>query len=220
MQMNTPAFVKDASAMSRQSLLPILIVLALTVVAVTPAVAAVTPAVAAVTSAVAAKDYSAERFDGQFALQPDGSALATEKVIFRFEGGPFTYAFRDIEPTGTDGIAFVEASMDGKEMPLGTNAGQVELTGSDPLKVKWHFAPASDTTHEFVVRYRVAGIVRKLDADTIRWRAIPQDHDYVIERSTITLTYPPTARPIEQPALSRDFEASITDGVGNHNDIP
>ncbi len=180
--------------MARKILLSILIVLALTVVAVSPA--------------LAAKDYRAERFDVQFDLQPDGSALVTETVVFRFEGGPFTFAFRDIGPTETDGVTFIEARMDGEAMPLGTSAGQVEVTGGNPLKVKWHFAPTSDTTHEFVVRYRAAGIVRKLAADTIHWRAIPQEHDYPIDRSSITLTYPTTARPIEPPTLDRDFESS------------
>ncbi len=180
--------------MTHKILLTLLIVLTLTAFAVNPV--------------LAAKDYRAERFDVQFDLQPDGSALVTEAVVFRFEGGPFTYAFREIEATETDGITFIDASMDGVEMPLGTNAGQVEVTGSDPLTVKWHFASTSDTTHEFVVRYRVDGVVRKLDADTIRWRAIPQEHAYPIERSAITLTYPATARPIESPTLDREFESS------------
>ena len=180
--------------MSRKSLLSSLIVLALALVGVTPA--------------LAGKDYRAERFDVQFDLQPDGSALVTETVVFRFEGGPFTYAFRDIEPTETDGVTFISAGMDGDAMPPGTKAGQVEVTGRDPLKVKWHFAPTSDTTHEFVVRYRVAGVVRKLDADTIRWRAIPQEHDYPIARSSITLTYPETTYSLEPPTLDREFEAT------------
>ena len=180
--------------MSRTILLSVLIVLALMLVTANPI--------------LAAKDYRAERFDVQFDLQPNGSALVTETVVFRFEGGPFTFAFREIEPTETDGVTFISASMDGEEMPLGTNAGQVEVTGSDPLKVKWQFAPTSDTTHEFIVRYRVDGVVRKLDADTIRWRAIPQEHDYPIGRSLITLTYPETARPIGTPTLDREFEIS------------
>ena len=186
--------------MSRKPLLSILIVLTVMIFAITPA--------------LAAKDYRAERFDVQFDLQPDGSALVTETVIFLFEGDPFTYAFREIDQTETDGVTFVEARLDGVELPPGTNAGQVEVTDGNPLAVKWQFAPTSDTTHEFVVRYRVAGIVRKLDADTIRWRAIPPDHDYPIERSSITLTYPATARPIEQPTLDRDFESSsLANGV-------
>ena len=180
--------------MFRKNALPLLIILTLLAVAVTPV--------------FAAKDYRAERFDVQFDLQPDGSALVTETVVFRFDDGPFTYAFRDIDATETDGVAFLEASMDGEQMPPGTQAGQVEVTGSDPLKVKWHFAPTSDATHEFVVRYRVDGVVRKLDADTIRWRAIPEEHAYPIDRSSVTITYPASANPIEPPTLDREFEST------------
>ena len=85
--------------MSRTILLSVLIVLALMLVTANPI--------------LAAKDYRAERFDVQFDLQPDGSALVTETVVFRFEGGPFTFAFREIEPTETDGVTFISASMDG-----------------------------------------------------------------------------------------------------------
>jgi hypothetical protein len=180
--------------MFRKNLLALLIALALFAVLVTPA--------------LAAKDYLAERFDVQFDLQPDGSALVTETVVFRFNGGPFTYAFREIAATETDGVTFVAASMDGDTMPLGTQAGQVEVTGRDPLKVTWHFAPTSDTTHEFVVRYRVNGVVRTGDVDTIRWRAIPEEHAYPIERSSITLTYPKSARLLEPPMLDRAYESS------------
>jgi hypothetical protein len=176
--------------MIRKVLLPGLIVLTLTLVAVKPI--------------LAAKTYYAERFDAQFDLQPDGSAFVTETVVFRFEGGPFTYAFREIDQTETDGVSFLEASMDGV-----ANASQVEVaTGNNRLKVTWRFAPTSDTTHEFVVRYSVTGIVRKLEADTIRWWAIPQDHDYSIKYAWITLIYPDDVRPIEQPTLTRNFAAT------------
>lgn len=180
--------------MLRKNALPWLIVLALLAVAVTPV--------------FAAKEYRAERFDVQFDLQPDGAALITETVVFRFDGGPFTFAFRDINVTETDGLVFLDARLDGEQMPLGTQVGQVEVTGRDPLTVKWHFAPTSDATHEFVVRYRVNGIVRKLADDVIRWRAIPEEHEYSIDRSTVTITYPASANPIEPPTLDRAYESS------------
>ncbi len=198
-QMSELILARDAFAMFHKNLLPMLLVLALLAVSVTPVGTSPTGA---------AKDYRAEHFDVQFDLQPDGSALVTETVVFRFDDGPFTYAFRDINATQTDGVTFIEAGMDGKRMPLGTQAGQVEVTGSDPLEVKWHFTPTSDTPHEFVVRYRVAGVVRKLDADTIRWRAIPQEHEYPIDRSSVTITYPASANPIGPPTLDREIESS------------
>ena len=97
-----------------------------------------------VTPASAAKSYYAERFDVQIDIQENGSAVITETIEFHFSGDPFTYAFREILATGTDGITFLEASMDGAPMPLGIQAGQVEVEAGNPLKVTWHFSPTCD----------------------------------------------------------------------------
>jgi len=158
--------------------------------------------------ALAAKSYDAEYFDVQIDLQADGSAIVTETVKFRFHGDPFTFAFREISATETDGVTFLEASMDGVLMSPGTQVGQVEVEPGDPLKVTWHFSPVSDAAHVFVVRYRAEGVIRKGEGDTLIWRVVPEDHDYSIERSTVTLTYPPEATALGQPALNWDFDSA------------
>lgn len=158
--------------------------------------------------AFAAKSYYAEFFDVQIDLQDGGAAVITETVKFHFEGDPFTFAFREISARETDGLTFLEASMDGVPMSEGTQAGQVEVEGGDPLRVTWHFAQTSDAAHVFIVRYRTEGVVRKGDADTLIWRAVPEDHEYSIERSTVMVTYPPMAALLEPPSLNRDFEAA------------
>ena len=163
------------------------------------------------TPVFAAKSYYAERVDVLIELQDNGSAIITETVEFRFEGGPFTFAFREISANETDRLTFLDASMDGAPMSLGTQAGQVEVEAGDPLdplKVTWHFSPTSNTSHVFVIRYRADGIIRKGDADTFIWRAIPEDHDYSIAHSTITLKYPADATPLEQPTLDWDFDST------------
>jgi uncharacterized protein (TIGR04222 family) len=158
--------------------------------------------------AMAAKSYYAERFDVQIDIQENGSAIVTETVEFYFSGDPFTYAFREISANKTDGITFLEASMDGMLMPHGRGAGQVEVEEGNPLKVTWHFPPASDTSHVFTVRYRAEGVIRKGDGDTLVWRAIPEDHEYPIEHSTITLTYPSQATLLEEPVLDWDHDSA------------
>jgi hypothetical protein len=157
--------------------------------------------------ASAAKSYYAERFDVHIELQEDNSAIITETVEFHFSGDPFTFAFREIAATETDGLSFLDASMDGTPMPQGTGAGQVEVEAGDPLKVTWHFSPTSDAAHVFTVRYRAAGVIRKGDGDTLIWRAIPEEHDYAINRSSITLTYPPKATLLGQPTLDWNYDA-------------
>ena len=165
----------------------------------------------AISPVLAAKSYYAERFDVQIDIQKNGAALITETVKFHFEGGPFTFAFREISATETDGLTFLDASMDGTAMPQGTQPGQVEVTAGHPLKVTWHFPPTSDAAHVFTIRYRANGVIRKGDADTLIWRAVPEDHDYSIANSTITLTYPSGAALLKQPTLSREFESSSTE---------
>ena len=157
--------------------------------------------------ALAAKSYYAECFDVQIDIQENGSAIVTETVEIRFSGDPFTFAFREISATNTDGITFLDASMDGVPMPLGTEAGQVEVEAGRPLKVTWHFSPTVDAAHVFTVRYRADGVIRKGDADTLIWRAIPEDHDYSISKSTIILTYPPQATLLEQPTLDWNYDS-------------
>jgi uncharacterized protein (TIGR04222 family) len=163
------------------------------------------------TPAFAAKSYYAERFDVQVDLQEDGSALITETVEFQFSGDPFTFVFREISARNTDGLTFLEASMDGNTMPQGTQPGQVEVEPADPLKITWHFAPTSNRSHIFALRYRAEGVVRKGDADTLIWRAIPEDHEYPISYSRVTLTYPAEARLVEEPTLEGNFD-TISEG--------
>jgi hypothetical protein len=160
------------------------------------------------TPAFAAKTYHAERFDVQIDIQENGSALITETVEFQFLGDPFMFVFREISARNTDGVTFLDASMNGVPMSQGTQAGEVEVEPGDPLKVTWHFEPTSNTSHVFTIRYRVEGVIRTGDADTLIWRAIPEKHDYSISHSTITLTYPPKARLIEEPTLEWNFDAA------------
>ncbi len=162
----------------------------------------------------AAKDYYAERFDVDLEIQPDGALVVTETVVFRFEGGPFTYVFRDLAYNEIDQIDRLQASMDGAVLAQGTGPGQVEVKAGDPLKVTWHLAPTSDSTHTFTLEYRVQGAIRQRDAaDALIWRAIPEEHDYAIASSTITLRYPPTASLLEDPQLL-GRKATVESGDG------
>jgi hypothetical protein len=139
--------------MIRKASIPLILILLISFFAASPA--------------LAAKSYRAERFDVQIDLQENGSAIVTETVEFHFTGDPFTFAFREISAAETDGVTFLDASMDGIPMPQGTQAGQVEVEAENPLKVTWHFSPTSDAAHVFTVRYRADGVIRKGDADTL-----------------------------------------------------
>lgn len=137
--------------------------------------------------------------------------LVTESVVFRFDGGPFTYAYRHVSAHRTDGLLFLEASMDAVALPPGGDAWQVEVQSGDPLKVTSHFLPTSDSSHIFVVRYRAVGVVSTGEADTLRWYVIPADHGYLIDQATIWLNYSAGALPLQAPFLDRAFDSVPTD---------
>lgn len=157
------------------------------------------------------KSYTADRFDVRIDVQPDGALIVNETVVFRFVGGPFTYAFRDLAFMELDEIDRLQAGMDGEALTQGTSPGQVEIQAGRPLQVTWHFEPLTDTTREFSLQYRVQGAIRQLDADTLIWRAVPEEHDYPIESSTITLSFPSSTSLVDAPELDRPFEIAADD---------
>jgi uncharacterized protein (TIGR04222 family) len=180
-----------------KKLLPLILVLLLALILPAPA--------------LAGKDYHAERFDIQLDLLPGGEVLVTETVTFRFECGPFTYVFRNLSQVNTDGITFLEASLDGVPLSLGAQAGQVEVENGGPLKITWHFAPVSDQTRTFTLRYRIAGLIRTGAEDTLIRDVIPAEHDYRIETVSVFLNYLDGVWPLEAPTLNRAFDSSPTD---------
>ena len=162
----------------------------------------------------AAKSYRAERFDVDIVVQEDGALLVTETVVFRFSGDPFTYVYRDLPTSYTDSITIVSAGMDGQTLPPGEDAGQVEIDGGDTINVRWHFAPTSDTAHTFVLVYRALGVIRmNPEADVLAWQALPDDYEYTIASSTVTVSYPKAIQRVAVPRVTVG-EASVETGDG------
>ncbi len=160
------------------------------------------------------KSYSADRFDVDLTIQSDGSLVVTETIDFRFEGGPFTFVFRDLAFKEIDGIDRLQASLDGQVLPQGTGPGQVEIQAGDPLQVTWHLPPTSDATHSFGLTYRVQGAIRQVDdADALIWRAVPEEHDYEIASSTVTVSYPSSTSLLAEPS-AWDRQAVVESSAG------
>lgn len=152
----------------------------------------------------ATKSYTADRFDVDWNLTESGSLEVTETVVFRFEGGPFTFVYRELPGDYADGIDSIMASLDGLPLPPGRGAGQVEIEGGAPIKVTWHFAPTSNATHTFRLKYRVVGVIRQAEgADLFWWNALPTDYEYTIASATVRLTYPANLQPAGPPEVRR-----------------
>jgi hypothetical protein len=163
--------------------------------------------------AEARKTYRAERFDVIATLAPDGVLSVTETVVFRFEGGPFTTIFRVLPTRWTDGVEVIEARLDGQRLPFGSGPGQVQVRRREGTRVTWRFAPIVDTTRTFVLTYRIRGVVEQRgDADVLRWRALPADHNYPIDASTVRVSFPQSARLVS--AGAQPSRTTIVPGPG------
>lgn len=149
------------------------------------------------------KSYSADRFDVDVVVQNDGSLRVTETVIFRFVGEPFTFVFRELPTEKTDGIEIIAASVDGRTYSQGSNAGQVEIEDGRDIRVTWHMEPTANTTRTFVLEYRMLGVVRQTDdADLLRYQPLPDEFEYSIDSSTVTVRYPGSANLLETPDVT------------------
>lgn len=150
----------------------------------------------AVAAPRAAKEYAAERFDVIGTVNPDGSIEVTERIAFRFTGGDFTQVTRELPTRETDGVRVIEASIDGRVLPAGDAAGQVEVRESNSrTRVIFHFEPSKDVVRVFTLRYRYAGVVRYGEGeDWFVWRPYPGQFEYRIEAGEVRLTWPEGVR--------------------------
>lgn len=137
---------------------------------------------------VAAKEYAAERYDVRIQVQHDGTLRVTETIVLHFQDGTFTTFVREIPTRRTDGVEVLSASLDGRVLAWGDEAGQAELTGRNRRRITWRFPPVEGSRHMFSVTYQVRGVVRReTGADVLAWRALPGDHDYAITSSTVVV---------------------------------
>jgi len=156
------------------------------------------------------RSYHAERFDVEVAVQPDGSLNVEETVAFRFSGGPFSYVFRELPTDHTDGITGISAGVDGVTWPQGTGPGEVEISGRDPIEVRWHLPPTADVTQTFTLTYTQLGVVeRGNEADVLNWQALPDEYEYEIDSSRVTFLFPPSGRLLADPEITAG-EAAVT----------
>ena len=158
---------------------------------------------------VAAKSYSADRFDVTARLLPDRSLTVEERLVFRFEGGDYTYVFREIPKNRTDGVRDVEAGMDGVPFRVGDGPGSIELKEGRSVRVTWRFAPTSGI-HIFTLRYRMAGVLT-LDGveNVLAWQVLPGKHEYRIGYARAVVQLPPGVRLVGPPTV-RPAEAEVS----------
>ena len=170
-----------------------------------------------VVAPAAAKEYYSSRFDARIEVLQGGALRVTETLVFHFTDGTFREVFRIIPTRQTDGIEFVSASMDGQALSPGEGPGTIRIREDDGLRVEWRFGPVGPSTHTFELTYIARGVVYEAaGVDLLEWRALPREHDYRIDSSTVEIQVPqaPVRAPeLETRRIDGDSHVSVRDGA-------
>lgn len=163
------------------------------------------------TVSAAAKTYGADRFDVDIVVAADGSADVTETITLRFQGGPFTYAFRGVPSRYTGGLSNFEVSENGRPYTPGEGPGHFSTdVAQTSTEVRWFFDPTSDTSRTFTLRYHVKDLVRLDEGQAnVRWGAVPPNHDYPIAASRVTVRLPANAPIGHTETWEHDAEVTV-----------
>jgi len=164
----------------------------------------------------ATRGLSAERFDVNLTLLPDGSIDVRETVAFRFRERTFSEVEREIPLHRLDGIIDVRAYLDGKPVAEGRAQGQVRIrTGRRSVRVTWRFPDTVDQTRTFTLEYRAMGALAiGPGRATLAWIVLPSRHRYPIDEARVEWRVPQSARRVEPTQLtdSRWVTSALADG--------
>jgi hypothetical protein len=135
-----------------------------------------------------------QRFDADIVVQPDGSLAVTETQTIDFQG-TFQQGFRVIpldRTTGITDVSVAEVNAAGQEVPLAVTTS----TDSNGLRLDWTFAPVTNDSRTFVLRYLAHGATRVYPGgDQVDWNAVYADRPGGVGASTVTLHLPADVAP-------------------------
>jgi len=123
----------------------------------------------------------------------------TEQQDLAFTG-TFRAGTRTLNLTNLERYANIRVSVDGQQLTTGCDEqpGHVCVTDQGgSLRVRYLFPmPATDETVQVKIEYDVDGALRVYEGgDQLQWQAIPEDHDYPIRRSSVTVQLPAAYAP-------------------------
>lgn len=151
-----------------------------------------------------------EQLEMRLALGPDGSLEVEESYRARVSGDRFELRR---PATRYDAIGGVVATLDGAEAPRGDGAGAAQVDTNDGLNVTWRL-PAPDGTHDFGLRYRVAGAVAVRGSHAaVSWMVLPPRHPYDVASAAVTMTLRAPTQLSAEPYMAEAGWSVAADGT-------
>ncbi len=146
-----------------------------------------------------AKSYRCELYSTRIEVIADGSMDVTEEFVFRFQGGPFTRAHRELWHRKSEGIENIQSPD-----PIRISPGRSET------RIRWTYPELRDTSRAFTLTYRIRGALRVEDGRRVlHWHLFPTEREYAIDRAQATLVLPRAWSPPEAATTAPSAAASI-----------
>lgn len=142
-----------------------------------------------------------DRYDVNLTVQPNSDILVEEIQQITFTSGTFRFGFAAIPLDRVEDITDVSVSeiINGSERAYTPNStgefGFTTATNEGNLEITWYFPSTQNSTHTYILLYRVVGGLRIYDGgDQVWWKAIPPDHNFPIRSAQVTVFPPGTFR--------------------------
>lgn len=172
-----------------------------------------------------------DRLDVEIAIQPNGDFTVREISQVRFEGGTFTYGYRQIPSRRFVYLTDVAVAVDGTPLRrTGAPGGPGTFyrdDEDDTVNIRYFFPSPLEGKHTVVLRYRVQGGLRYYPGgDQLWWKAVYPDRKEAVAASRVTVTLPTAVNPQSLVAAAYGHPAtwSVVDGgrrvVFEATDIP
>lgn len=151
-----------------------------------------TPAASAQT-----KSVIVQRRDGDITILSNGDVQIAETWVVRFDGGPFHTAFRALDTSRVENVTDISIQ-EGKQAYTYNRGANTEAEGTfdagatnNSLRIQWYFAPATNETRTFTLRYTLHGAVRIYpQGDQLWWQFVEGDRGYPINAAHVDLHLP------------------------------
>ncbi len=144
-----------------------------------------------------------ERHDVELTINTDGTMDVKETQRIRFLTGTFRegYVYRLKNNTdGMSGFSVYEPDQTYEYWQSKKDHSYRVREDGEKYEVIWNFPKVSRDVRTYVLEYTVEGVVRQYESgDVLNWFAIPEDHAFPINNSTITVTLPEGAEFTEPP---------------------
>lgn len=137
-----------------------------------------------------AKRYAITSMDVTLAVQPDGAYRVAERIAYLFEGGRFTYAYRDIPLRYIGTFALDSVAFEGRRLE------SVELKRENRLaNIRWSFPPKEGPA-EFTLAYTARGALFEAGRrDIVDWDAVGREWRVPISQLHVAVLLPASLAP-------------------------